>query len=109
MSEIIYTNHLIDRLYERKISKDQVYKTIKNSDENKKDGDRFEYVKKFGKQKLTVITKLNDRGDYIVLSAWVDPPNSGTQDEKKKTRYFENKKAGPIRKIFLTILNQLGA
>ncbi len=56
----------------------------------------------------TAIVKKNDRGENIVLSFWVDPPNPGTKDFKSFSRKKESLNAGAFKRIFLTVLNQLG-
>ncbi len=104
MADVVFTNHVKDRMYERKISENSVYQTVTSSDENFDN----KFIKRFGNQTLTAITKRGDRGEYVVLSAWIDPPNPGTSDEKKKGRFVQMKKAGTLKKLWLTFLNQLG-
>jgi hypothetical protein len=46
-----------------------------------------EYQKRFGKYYVTVIAKQNEKGQWIVLSCWMDPPMYGTADYEKKQQY----------------------
>ncbi len=106
MSEIVFTNHVKDRMSERKISQDLVWKTVNSPDESLDNSTKF--IKQFGNQRLTVITKYGDRGEIVVLSVWIDPPNPGTLDSNKRERYKQMRKASAIKKLWYTLLNQIG-
>lgn len=107
MSEVIFTNHLLDRLKDRKISEDLIFKTVRNPNQSKREGDKWELKKRFEKQTVTAIVKYEEN-KIIVLSAWIFPPSPQTEDDKKRNRYLENKKAGLFKKIWISLLNQLG-
>jgi len=108
MAEIVFTNHVIDRIYERKISQDQVIEGIKNFDEQFKNSDTTQFRKKFGKQTLTAVTKYGDGGEIVVLSVWIDPPNPGTSDLHKREKDKQMRKASALKKLWYTFLNQIG-
>ena len=104
----IWTNHIIDRLKDRKIPQGLVVQAIQTPDSTfEKDG-ATQYQKQLGKQKISVIVKKNERNESIILSAWVNPPNPGTADFREKKRYQASKKASFIKKFWFTFLNQVG-
>jgi hypothetical protein len=109
MSKIIWTNHALGRINDRKISQNQITQTISSPDSklNNEDGS-IEYVKEFGIQKIHAIIKKNTYGELIILSCWINPPNSGTSDFKNEKLRKEIKHAGSLKKMWLTLLNQLG-
>ncbi len=105
----IWTNHALQRLSERQMSREAVSNAINYPDrvfENKQGG--TEYQKKIGHQTIAAIVKENEAGERVILSCWANPPNPGTKDFKHKSRYKEMQKASPIKQLWLTILNQLG-
>lgn len=109
MSKIIWTNHARERNKQRDISEDYIHKTINNYDQNINSGDnKYTFKKRFNHQTVTVITKYTEHGEYLILSAWIDPPNFGTMDYKKNKNYRDMKKAGIIKKIWITLRSQMG-
>ena len=109
MADFIWTKHVLARMSDRKISQNSVRQVLNSPDRktNTTDG-AMEYIKKIGNQTTTAIVKRNEKGEDIVLSVWIDPPNPGTQDEKKRSRYNQMRKASSFKKFWLTLLNQLG-
>lgn len=109
MSSFIWTNHALQRLGERKIPTSIANNALTSPDERLENEDgTIKLRKKLEKQSATAIIKINDRGESVVLSFWLDPPNPGTKDFKNKQRYSEMKKASFVKKFWLTLLNQLG-
>ncbi len=109
-SDIIFTNHAIERMGQRGLSYDYVKETVKNPDRSYggKESGTTESIKQYGISKVTIITKRNQQNEIIVLSAWIDPPLAGTKDAKEKNLYNKSKKAGPWGKIWIAIRRQLG-
>lgn len=105
----IWTNHARDRLRERHISQNNIDQALAHPDrtETKKSGS-IQLSKKIDDRTYTVLLKPNDQGEQVIVSLWVDPPFPGTKDAKKRARYLEMQKASWKRKIWLTILDQLG-
>lgn len=104
----IWTDHALDRIKERGIPHDYAVESFKNPDSSElsKQGQRL--TKRIEDKTITIVTKKNERNESIILSIWMDPPMFGTKDYKNKQRYNEYKKAGIGKKIWLTILKQLG-
>ena len=108
LNNIIWTNHARDRLNKRKIHKDFVIQAIISPDRTKQNNGAIEYQKRFDNQTVAAIVKENEKGENIILSCWIDPPNPGTKDFKRKARKIKMQKAGIAEKFWLTFLDQIG-
>lgn len=106
----IWTNHAIDRLKERGMSKDIAVKAFQNPDSkgNGKQKGTYEFQKKIGNSFVTVIATQNEKKEWIILSCWVDPPIYGTRDWKSKQYYKEYQKAGFWGKLWVIFKKQIG-
>ncbi len=110
MSYLIFTNHALDRLAERRMSRDMVITTFSKPDETKrgkKDG-TTEFIKHFDKSLVTLIATQNEHKEWIALSCWIDPPHPGTKDYQERERHRAYHKAGFWGKVWLIIRSQLG-
>ena len=106
----IWTNHALERLGQRGLSQDLAWQAFNNPDvsEAGKNPGTTESRKKFGNSTVTIISKRNDRNEWIILSCWIDPPLPGTHDFKKREDYLKYKKAGFWGKVFYTLKKQIG-
>lgn len=108
-NDFIWTNHALDRLKDRKIPKHLVVLAATNPDNIVfKENGAKEHQKKFEHQTIAAIVKENERGEKLIVSCWINPPNPGTKDFKKKNRYLAMQKAGLLKKLWLTFLDQVG-
>lgn len=101
---LIWTNHALQRIKERKIPQEyaaQTYRTTQGFPGT--DMNTTEYQKYFGNHLVTVIVAKNDRKEDIIVSCWAEPPFAGSADLKKKQQYWEYKKAGILKKIWLSL------
>ncbi len=121
ITDVVFTNHAIARMQQRGISGDWAWQTVKHEDSKRpgKEKHTTEFTKKFGDHTVTAIGRKNELGEWVVLSAWMDPPLQGTADYRKKEQY--NKKMQKTReldrkiekasfwgKMFLTLRKQIG-
>ncbi len=106
---LIWTNHAIDRMRSRGLAQDMAWEAFKHSDKTipGKTHGAFEYQKQFGNSRVTLIAKQNEKYEWIVLSAWIDPPLPGSKDYKEKEWYLKYKKAGFWGKLWITFRRQL--
>jgi hypothetical protein len=106
---IIWTNHALERLRQRRLHQDDAYKAFKNPDTSVKgkQSGTIEMQKRFGPHLVTIIAKQDEKRQWIILSCWVDPPMAGTIDARKKTEYIKYKKAGFWGKFWIGIRRQL--
>ncbi len=92
---IIWTNHALQKLHERGIKQGDAWATWRNPEQSRKARipGAWVYYKIYGNQKIEVVAKKNEKGEWIVLSVWNRPV------------YGREKKAEPfikflIKKIF---------
>lgn len=106
----IWTNHALDRLRERGLSQDDASQAFNAPDKIAKGSEAGTTLsqKWFGKSTVSIISKQNEKGEWIILSCWVDPPLPGTEDEKRKQAYKAYQKSSTGKKIWVTIKRQLG-
>ncbi len=106
---LIFTNHAIQRIEERGLTRDLAWETFNhpNDTSNSKTGST-EFVKYFNGFKTTLVARQNEKHEWVVLSLWRDPPLPGTHDAKKKTQWENYKKSGFWGKIWITFKQQLG-
>jgi hypothetical protein len=104
----IWTNHVLQRLKERKIAKDLLVRTLTFPDKTiRKDHHTTEFQKRIDDRTVAVIVKKNDQDENIIVSCWVNPPFPGTKDFRRRSRYQQIQKAHGLKKFWLAILYQL--
>lgn len=121
ISDVVFTNHAIERMKDRKISGDLAWQTVRAPDRTNPGKEKYttEFIKRFNTYTITAIGKKNDIGEWVVLSVWIDPPMSGTLDHHKKERYQQKlekirrldkkiDKASFWGKLWLTFRKQIG-
>lgn len=98
---IIWTNHALERLKARKIPQEYVWKAFHFPDGLKqcKSGGSQEFMKQIDKYSVTVIAKQNDKKEWLILSAWIDPPIQGSIDVKDHYKTKESTISWIIRTI----------
>jgi hypothetical protein len=106
---LIWTNHALDRLADRKLDQNLAWQAYRYPDEvlQGKEAGTTEYRKRIHTSLITMIIKKDD-GKQIVLSCWIDPPLSGTQDDRKRQDWKRYQKASWWMKWILTFKRQLG-
>ena len=86
---VIWTNHAISRLQDRKIKQGDAWVTWKNPDKSRfsKSKHAFVYERNFGSQVVEVVAKKNDKNEWVILSVW---NKSGFKLKEKKISGFPN-------------------
>ncbi|MDP4010960.1 MAG: hypothetical protein Q8P72_01910 [Candidatus Roizmanbacteria bacterium] len=99
---IIWTNHALERLAARKIPQEFAWKTFRFPDGSKqgKSGGSQEFVKKIENHTITLIAKQNEKNEWLILSAWIDPPYQGSIDMNDRYK----KRESTLSWLFRTIL-----
>lgn len=107
---VIWTNHALERLEARRLPQDLAYKAFMHPDSYKKGKNQrtWEYTKIHDGHTITLVAKQNEKSQWIILSCWVDPPFAGSIDVGKKEMWKTYKKAGILKKFWMTLLKQLG-
>jgi hypothetical protein len=72
---VIWTNHALERLRERGISQSDAWATWNRPDQSRKGSnkDAWVYYKTYGDQKVEVVAKKNELGEWLILSVWSRP------------------------------------
>jgi hypothetical protein len=72
---IIWTNHALARLRERGIKQGDAWATWNRPDQSRYATNKgaWIYYKTYGNQKIEVVAKKNERGEWVVLSVWNRP------------------------------------
>lgn len=77
---IIWTKHAISRLYNRGISQSDAWHAFTHADGSvpgKTIGSR-NFYKDYGRQRIEIIAKKNDKGEWVILSCWSRYPGKAT-------------------------------
>lgn len=72
---VIWTNHALDRLKERGIKQGDAWATFNNPEKSRyaKAKGAWVFYKTYGNERIEVVTKKNEKGEWIVLSVWSKP------------------------------------
>ena len=107
---VIWTNHALRRMKERGLGQDMALSAFHHPDIEEKgnDADSFRYKKKFEDKEVTIVAKKNERNEWLILSAWIDPPLPGSEDDKRRKAFREYQKASFFKKVLITAARQLG-
>lgn len=73
---VIFTDHALQRLRERNISQGDAWATLnrpEQSREGSNDKGSWVYYRTYGTERIEVVAKKNDKGEWIVLSVWSRP------------------------------------
>lgn len=107
---IIWTNHALERLIQRGLAQKDALDAFRNPDTTLvgKNPGSVEHIKHFSQSKVTIIAKQNEQNQWLVISAWIDPPLPGSPDWYKKEEYKKYQKSGFWGKFFMTLKKQIG-
>jgi hypothetical protein len=88
----VWTNHALERLKQRGIKQGDAWATFNRPDQSRyaKAKETWIYYKTYGNEKIEVVAKKNDKGEWIILSVWSKP----VYGEKEK-------KVEPLWKLIL--------
>ncbi len=84
----IWTDHALSRLKERRIPQEVAWRAFKYPEstiKGRKQGS-FECVKTQHGRAISVVAKQNDRREWLILSAWAEPPYPGSVDLKPTSK-----------------------
>lgn len=108
-ADYIWTNHAYQRIRKRKIHTSLIEKTISDPDnvQHRPNG-TIELKKYIEDRRFTVLVRINERQEHIIISCWADPPYPGTKDARMKNRYKQIQKETGFKKFWYAVLYQLG-
>jgi len=69
---VIWTNHALDRLRSRGIKQGDAWATWNHPEQSRKGSapDSWVYYRTYGSQKIEVVAKKNEKGEWLILSVW---------------------------------------
>lgn len=84
---VIWTNHALKRLADRRIKQGDAYVTFRNPDDARHgyQNGAWVYYRKIGHEKIEVVAKKNERGEWIILSVWSKPADGALSYQKRKS------------------------
>ncbi len=91
---VIWTNHALDRMSERRIKQGDAWATWKRPDSSRRSssGDAWVYYKTYGDQRIEVLAKKNEKKEWIMLSVW----SKKVTPEKKPQKTSWKSKIGKL-------------
>jgi hypothetical protein len=84
---VIWTNHALERLRERGISQGDALATFNRPEQSRAGSNQrgsWVYYRTYGNEKIEVVAKKNENGEWIILSVWSRPVD-GRYQKKEKT------------------------
>ena len=69
---VIWTNHALDRLKQRKISQGDAWATWRRPDQERyvASTGAWVYYRTYGRRKIEVVAKQNEKKEWVILSVW---------------------------------------
>jgi len=85
---VIFTDHAINRLHNRKVGQQKAYQTLKNPQKRQpgKTSGSFKFSRDFGDYLLQLVAKKDDKNQWIILTCWVK--DSPLRKRTKRTNFF---------------------
>lgn len=99
---VIWTDHAIERMSARGIKQNEAWATWNNPDEKRRASTpgAWIYYKNYGKQKLEVVSKKNDRGEWVILSVWSRPIYETHKAYTTGSKVWDNFLEGILNSLF---------
>ncbi|OGM16703.1 hypothetical protein A2V61_03250 [Candidatus Woesebacteria bacterium RBG_19FT_COMBO_47_8] len=83
---VIWTNHALDKMRQRGMSQSDAWATWRNPQQSRKANTpgAWVYYRTYGTEKIEVVAKKNEKGQWLILSVWSRPVSG----EKPKSESF---------------------
>jgi hypothetical protein len=93
---VIWTNHALGRLKDRGISQGDAWATFNRPEQSRyaKAKAAWVYYRTYGNQRIEVVAKKNEKGQWIILSVW-------SRTVFAKAPYSNKEKSQPIWKLMI--------
>ena len=87
---IIWTNHALQRLYERGITQSDAWYTFQHPEGQLKGNTpgSYRYYRDYGDQRIEVVAIQNERKQWIIMSCWSKLMGTGKPIFKKQENVF---------------------
>lgn len=84
---VIWTNHALQKLRERGIKQGDAWSVWRRPEQSRKGKDgSWVYYRTFGNERIEVVAKQNEKGEWIVLSVWSRPVFQSAQKPESLLR-----------------------
>jgi hypothetical protein len=86
---VIWTNHALERLRERKIKQGDAWATWNRPEHSRKGSapGSWVYYRTWGSEQIEVVAKQNDKREWLILSVWSRPAVM-FKEKKKESSLF---------------------
>jgi hypothetical protein len=93
---IIWTNHSLEKLRERKIKQGDAWAAWKNPEQSRKAKipGAWIYYRTYGNKRIEVVAKQNEKKEWIILSVWSRPVYGKEKKKKSFIRFLISKILG---------------
>lgn len=83
---VIWTNHALERLRERGIKQGDAWATFNRPGESRKgNSGNWVYYRTYGNERIEVVAKKNEKGEWLILSVWSDLMHQKNTSKTSKT------------------------
>lgn len=88
---VIWTNHALARMNERKISQSDAWATWRNPQQSKKAKIKgaWVYYRTYGSETIEVVAKQNEKKEWIILSVWSRRQNERHEKKEKQESFWK--------------------
>jgi hypothetical protein len=92
---VIWTNHALDRMRERGIKQGDAWATFNRPDTSRyaKSNNTHVYYRTWGSEKIEVVAKKSEKGEWLVLSVWSKLADNKTAKKSENTFWRKLKKS----------------
>lgn len=87
---VIWTNHALQRLKERKITQSDAWYSFQHPDDQLKGSapNSIRYYKDYGQQRIEVVAVKNEKKEWIIISCWSKMVGTGRSIFPKSENLF---------------------
>lgn len=102
---VVFTDHAIKRLYDRRVAQSDAWYTLRHPDKHLrgKTPGSFKFYKDYGKQRIEVVAKQNEKGEWVILSCWSKLVGSGKPLFPKQENFFWTLTKKALKKLWRAV------
>lgn len=101
----IFTDHAIQRLYERGITQSDAWYTFRHPDKQLRGSSpgSYKFYKDYRKQQIEVVAKQNEKGEWVILSCWSKFVGTGQPIFPKSENFLWTLTKKAIKKLLASV------
>ena len=99
---VIWTNHALQRLYERRITQSDAWYSFQHPDgqlPGRAPGSK-RFFKNYGRQRIEIIATQNEKREWVILSCWSKLMGTGKSVFPKQENLFLTASKKALRKLW---------